>query len=127
MEASFARSILVDAPMAVVAIDHAGLIRSSNATADAFFGRKLSLGTPINVAALIPGLDIADLTSSAGLESFNARSRAGGDGVHMPAHRVDGPLAFVDIQAARFSASDEDFLTLFIQDVTAIVAAENAE
>lgn len=125
MEASFARSILVDAPMAVVAIDDTGRVRSSNATADAFFGRNLAEGEPLEIAVLIPGIDVDTLTSAEGLDSFNAKSRAGGDGVHMHAQRTDGE-AFVDIQAARFSVRGEDFVTLFIQDVTAVVAAENA-
>lgn len=126
MEASFARSILVDAPMAVVAIDETGAIRSSNATADAFYGRPLTQEEPLAVAALIPGIDVAALTSVEGLESFNAKSRAGGEGVHMRAHRAEGEDAFVDIQVARFSVRGENFLTLFIQDVTAAVAAESA-
>lgn len=126
MEASFARSILVDAPMAVIAIDETGAIRSSNATADAFFGRPLTQIEPIAVTALISGIDVAALTSIEGLETFNARSRTGGEGVHMRAHRPEGNDAFVDIQAAKFSVREEDFLTLFIQDVTAVVAAENA-
>lgn len=126
MEASFARSILVDAPMAVVAIDATGAVRSSNVTADLFFGLKPSPERPVDIGTLIPGIDVAALTSNEGRERFNAKSRAGGDGVHMRAHRPDGALAFVDVQAATFSAHGEDFLTLFIQDVTAVVAAENA-
>jgi two-component system, LuxR family, sensor kinase FixL len=126
LEASFARSILVDAPMAVVAIDGAGAIRSSNATADAFFGRSLSAAEPIGITTLLPGIDFVALATKEGLESFNVRSRNGGDGVHMKACRGDGAEAFVDVQAARFSAKGEEFLTLFVQDVTAVVAAETA-
>ena len=44
MEASFAKSILLDAPMAVLAVDSRGMIRSSNATADAFFGGPVATG-----------------------------------------------------------------------------------
>jgi len=126
VEASFARSILVDAPMAVVAIDETGAIRSSNATADLFFGQPLTQVEPVVVSTVIPGIDVAALSSVGGLESFNAKSRAGGDSVHLRAHRPGREDAFVDIQAARFSVRGEEFLTLFIQDVTAVVAAENA-
>lgn len=126
MEASFAKSILADAPMAVVAIDSRGNIRSSNATADAFFGRALTLETPTNIVALMPAIDLVSLQSVKGLEAFNARSRSGVDSHHMRADRGGGIEALVDVQAARFSANDEDFLTLFIQDVTAVVAAETA-
>ena len=124
MEASFARSILVNAPMAVVAIDHSGAIRSSNATADAFFGRSVTQETPLQIGDLVPGIDVEALTSTSGLVSFNARSRSGGDGVQTLAHRVGVADAFVDIQAAEFSVRGEDFLTLFIQDITTVVTAE---
>ena len=46
--------------------------------------------------------------------------------MHRRARRAGDEEAFVDVQAARFSVRGEDFLTLFIQDVTAVVAAENA-
>jgi len=126
VEASFARSILVDAPMAVVAIDHSGAIRSSNATADVFFGRNLTQDAAIGIQALIPGIDVGALASPQGLETFNAKSRPGGIGVHTRAHRSGGVDVDVDIQAATFSVKGEDFVTLFIQDVTKVVAAENA-
>ena len=124
LEASFARSILVDAPMAVVAIDETGTVRSSNATADAYFGRALTGG--VAVSTLLPDLDVLALKSDAGLEAFNALSRSAGERVHMTAHRSGGASGLVDVLAARFSADGEDFLTLFIQDVTAVVAAEAA-
>ncbi len=123
MEASFARSILVDAPMAVVAVDAAGDIRTSNATADVFFGRALTQDPPLSIAALIEGFDVTDLASDMALARFNAKSRSAGEGVHMRAWTGEGAEAFVDIQAARFSARGEDFLTLFIQDVTGVVQA----
>lgn len=126
MEASFARSILVDAPMAVVAIDAAGTIRSANTTADAFFGRAMVGDPPLHIASLIPELDVAALQAPGGLADLNATSRSGGSGVHLTALRHDGRCAFVDVQAAQFSANGEDFLTLFIQDVTGVVAAETA-
>lgn len=125
MEASFARSILVDAPMAVVAIDGAGEIRTANAMANAFFGRELMSDRP-HIVTLIPGIDVAGLTSIDGFEAFNASSRNGGDGSHMRAGRADGVEAFIDVRAARFSVKNEEFITLFIRDVTAVVAAEKA-
>lgn len=112
--------------MAVVAIDGTGQVRSANATAESFFGRPLTQGEPVAIGELIPGIDVGSLTSVEGLESFNARSRTGGDGVHMQARRTGGKDVMVDVQAARFSVDDQDFLTLFIQDVTAVVAAEMA-
>lgn len=127
MEASFARSILVDAPMAVVAVDGAGLIRSSNATAEALFGLCLADDRAVHISSLVPGLDMAEFHTGEGLERFNADSRSGGEGVRRRARRGgddEGP--FVDIQAARFSVRGEAFLTLFIQDVTAVVAAERS-
>lgn len=126
MEASFAKSILAEAPMAVVAIDGTGVVRSSNAKADAFFCRELCVGTPVGIARLIPDIDIRGLISGRDLEDFNARSRNGGDGAHMRVRRDTAAEAFVDVQAARFSDGNDIFVTLFIQDVTAVVAAETA-
>ncbi|AQR63541.1 PAS domain-containing sensor histidine kinase [Brevundimonas sp. LM2] len=115
---------MVDAPMAVVAVDAAGTVRSSNCTADAYFGQPLSGG--VQISTLLPGLDVAALETGPGLEAFNALSRSAGDRVHLQANRNDRPPGLVDVQAARFSARGEDFLTLFIQDVTSVVAAEAA-
>lgn len=126
MEASFARSILVNAPMAVVAIDETGAVRTSNSTADAYFRRALTCPEPLRISELIPDIDLAGLMSTDGLGAFNARSRNSGEGVHLRADRGDGIDAYVDIQAARFSAKGENFLTLFIQDVTSVVIAEAA-
>lgn len=126
MEASFARSILVDAPMAVVAIDGTGTIRSANTTADAFFGQAVAGEPPLNISSLIPELDVAALNAPGGVAALNATSRSIGSGVHLTARRYGGRSASVDVQAARFSAGGEVFLTLFIQDVTDVVAAEAA-
>lgn len=126
MEASFARSILLDAPMAVVAIDREGVIRSANATAEGFFGCDFAGASPVSVEDLIPGFDVPVLETPAGLDRLNAGGRSKGPGQHMRATRIDGSEAFVDVQAARFSVRGEDFLTLFIQDVTAVVEAETA-
>lgn len=126
MEASFARSILVDAPMAVVAIDRAGYIRSSNTTADSFFGHALTSEPPLSIARFIDDLELPCLTSLEEIASFNARSRSAGDGAHLRARAALGVQAFVDIQVAPFSVGDDDFLTLFINDVTAAVAAQTA-
>lgn len=125
MEASFARSILLDAPMAVVAVDRKGVVRSANATAEGFFGQDLT-SAPVRIGKLIEGLDVGALKTAEGLQRFNAGGRNKGPGVYMRVARLDGSEAFVDVQAAHFSVKDEQFLTLFIQDVTAVVAAENA-
>ncbi|KPF81264.1 histidine kinase [Brevundimonas sp. AAP58] len=126
MEASFAKSILVDAPMAVVAIDGEGTIRTANATAESFFGGRLTGETNRSIADLIDGLRLTGDASADDVAAFNVRSRSGGEGVHMQARRLDGTTVPVDIQAARFSAVGENFVTLFIQDVTAVMEAEQA-
>lgn len=126
MEASFARSILVDAPMAVVAVDGTGAIRSANTTADAFFGRAMTCEPALQIAHFIDDLELPCLTSCDSIASFNARSRSAGKGIHLQAQTASGVQAFVDVQAAPFSVGCEDFLTLFITDVSKIVAAETA-
>lgn len=126
MEASFARSILADAPMAVVAIDRAGLIKTSNTTADAFFGRALTCEPALSIEELIDGLELPCLTSPDEIAGFNARGRSAGDGRHLKVQTASGQQAFVDVQVAPFSVRGEHFLTLFIADVTAVIAAETA-
>ncbi len=126
MEASFARSILLHAPMAVVAIDGDGLIRSANVTAETFFGGGLTTPVPVPIASLVDGMKLNGDADDETISSFNVRSRSGGEGVHMQARRLDGTTVPVDIQAARFSAVGQTFVTLFIQDVTAVMAAETA-
>lgn len=125
MEASFARSILVDAPMAVLAIDTQGCVRSANATAERFFGGDL-VGAKRPAASLIEGLNLTGAATAEAIEQFNVRSLGGGDGVHMTARRLNGEAVAVDVQAARFTAVGETFVTLFIQDVTAVMRAEVA-
>ena len=126
MEASFARSILLDAPMAVVAVDRDGLIRSANMTAEIFFGGVLTAPATVPIVSLIDGMKLSGSADDEMVATFNVRSRSGGEGVHMQARRLDGTPVPVDIQAARFSAVGESFVTLFIQDVTAVMAAETA-
>lgn len=87
-------------------------------------GRRWQGG--VAVSTLLPDLDIAALKSASGLEAFNAHSRSATDRVHLKANRNAQAPGLVDVQAARFSDRGEDFLTLFIQDVTAVVAAEAA-
>ena len=126
MEASFARSILVDAPMAVLAIDERGNIVTANATAEQFFGGPLT-GSEVRAGRdLINGLSLTGASDDQELAAFNLRNRSGGDSGHMEACRLDGSRVAVDIQAARFSALEETFVTLFVQDVTAIMEAEMA-
>lgn len=126
MEASFAKSILHDAPMAVVAIDRDGMIRSANLTAETFFGGPLTAPSAVPISRLIDGLKLFGDADGDAVANFNIRSRSGGEGVHMQARRLDGTPVPVDIQAARFAAVGETFVTLFIQDVTAVMAAEAA-
>jgi two-component system, LuxR family, sensor kinase FixL len=126
MEASFAKSILVDAPMAVVAIDRRGLIRTANVTAETFFRGSLMCEPHLHIGDLIEDFRLTGDASDGDVAAFNVRSRSGGEGVHMQARRLNGSTVPVDIQAARFSAAGEEFVTLFIQDVTAIMAAEQA-
>jgi two-component system sensor kinase FixL len=126
MEASFAKSILVDAPMAVVAIDRLGTLRTANATAETFFGVRLTGDQPRRINDLIEGLRLSGDASEEDVTAFNISSRRGGDRVHLLARRFEGSTVPVEIQAARFSAVGEDFVTLFIQDVTAVMEAEQA-
>ena len=110
--------------MAVVAIDSDGIVRSANATAETFFGCGLPPAPPVRISSLLPGFDVLTLASDEGLDRFNKRGRNGV--AHLRIGRPDGSEAFVDVQAARFSAHGERFLTLFIQDITAVIAAETA-
>ena len=126
MEASFAKSILAGAPMAVMAIDRQGEIRTANATAEGFFGTALTREPYRRITELIDDLRLTGDASEEDVAAFNVRSRSGGDGVHLQARRSDGSTVPVDVQAARFSAVGEDFITLFIQDVTAVMQAEQA-
>lgn len=126
MEASFANSILADSPMAVVAIDGRGAIRSANAKARAFFGRELSVDEQICIVDLIPDLNLEVLQRAGDPVAFNALGHCARNGAHLQARRADGSEAFVDVKAAGFTHGGEDLITLFIQDMTAIVEAETA-
>lgn len=123
VEASFARSILFDAPMAVLAVDADGFIRSSNATADSFFGGPVATGA-IALDRLVEDVRLRGGATRDAIAAFNVRSRSGGEGVHVTATRLDGTKVPVDIQAARFDAVGEEFLTLFIQDIAPVIAME---
>ncbi len=125
MEA-FAESILSDAPMAIVALDETGHVCCANATADRFFGRPLTSPNAATISDLIEGFDRAALQSPTWVEDLNARARNVGKDPLWRARRSDGVHAFVDVQAARFSARNGKFVTLFIQDMTAAVTAETA-
>ena len=125
MEA-FAESILSDAPMAIIALDEAGFVCCANATADRFFGRPLSPPNAAAISDLIEGFDRAALQSPTWVEDLNARARNAGEDPLWRARRHDGVHAFVDVQAARFSARNGKFVTLFIQDMTTAVTAETA-
>ena len=126
MEGAFARSILLHAPTAAVAFDRQGNIRGGNPAADILFGGALTGPETVSVASLIEGLGLNGDSTEAEVSAFNDRNRNLGDGVHILARRLDGTLVPVDLYAARFSADGEAFVTLFIQDSTALVDAETA-
>lgn len=111
--------------MAVIAVDRDGLVRSANGTAERFFGGEIA-STGLQASSLIEGLTLIGADTPETIEQFNMRSRGGGDGVHMTARRLSGEPVPVDVQAARFTADDEPFVTLFVQDVTAVMRAETA-
>lgn len=122
---SFAQSILMDAPMAIIAIDLSGRVRCANGTAERFFGRPL-MAPPVDIRELIEDFDIETLGSSSVVENINAWNRSSGKDLHRRARCGKGREAFVDLQAARFSRDGEDLVTLFIQDMTTSVATEAA-
>jgi two-component system, LuxR family, sensor kinase FixL len=115
----------MDAPMAIVAVDKSGKVRCANGTAERFFGRNL-IAPAADIGDLIDDFDVAALASPSVVKDLNALSQSAGKDLHRRARRSNGRQAFVDLQAARFSNAGEDLVTLFIQDMTASVAAENA-
>lgn len=126
MEDVFARNVILQAPIAVVAFDRNGHIRCSNRSACALFGDALTGRESVSVASLIEGLGLNGDSTEAEVSAFNDRNRDLGDGVHTLARRLDGTLVPVGLRVARFSAGGEAFITLFIEDRTALVAAETA-
>lgn len=123
---SFANIILMDAPIAIIGLDEGGLVCCSNAKADQFFGRSLGDSEPTHIAELIDDFDVAALKSSSGIAEVNALSRRVGNDFHWRIKRPDGGYALVDLQAAQFYKDGHCIFTLFIQDMTALVAAEVA-
>jgi two-component system, LuxR family, sensor kinase FixL len=121
----FAQGILMDAPMAIISIDELGKVRCANATAERFFGRSL-VAPAADIRDLIEDFDVAALTSPSAVEDINASSRSAGKDLHRRALQADGRQAFVDVQATRFSRHGQKLVTLFVQDMTASVAAEAA-
>jgi two-component system sensor kinase FixL len=112
--------------MAILAVDVAGVVRCANATAERFFGGDVSAAR-VAVADLVEGLDLVGDAGEEAVDQFNRRSRGiGGDGGRMMARRLSGEAVPVDVQAARFTAVGESFVTLFIQDVSAVISAEAA-
>lgn len=121
--ASFAQNILAVAPIAIFAADDRGLIQSANAAADLIFGAPL-VATPFRrLEDVVIGLPAAALATVDGVAAFNARERHGREGIHK-LRRVDGEEVPVDVQAARFEDIGRPFITLFIQDVSSVMAAE---
>lgn len=125
MEASFARSILVDAPVAVVAIDGRGAVRVCNATAEALFGGALTGDDPVFIQSLIEGFHLTGDSAQDDVNAFNLKSHSA-ESTPMHTRALNGATIPVDVQAARFSTAGEDFLTLFVQDVTAVIGTETA-
>ncbi|NBB61508.1 PAS domain-containing sensor histidine kinase [Pseudomonas sp. ODNR1LW] len=123
MEA-FAQSILMDAPMAIVAIDLSGKVCCANRTAERFFGRPLLL-PPADICDLIEDFDREMLQSSAVVEAINAWNKSSGKNLYRLA-RCAEDHAFVDLQATLFSKNGQDMVTLFIQDMTASVTTDAA-
>jgi len=126
VEASLAKSILTGAPMGVIAIGLDGRIHSANATACRLFDRSLMDDPPVDVRAVLPTLPLSELSEDGDFDGFNARGRSGGGLRHFESTRPDGSKLAIDVQAARFSVRGDDYITLFLQDYTAVIAGEAA-
>lgn len=109
--------------MAVLAVDRCGVVRSANATASTFFGGDIA-GRATPLAELLGDVRLKGDATQDAIAAFNARSRSGGEGIHVTATRLDGSQVPVDVQAARFDAIGEQFVTLFIQDIARVIAME---
>ncbi len=117
--------MLLDAPMAVLAIDADGLVRSANPAAERLFGDKVA-GPHTPAASLIEGLTLTAQATDQAIEKFNVGKTGGGNAPHMTARSVTGEAVAVEVKAAHFTALGETFVTLFIQDATAVRRAEAA-
>ena len=72
---------------------------------------------------ILIGLPLAALSTLDGVAAFNGRERHGQGGFHK-LRRVDGGEVPVDLQVARFEDSGRPFITLYVQDVSSVMAAE---
>lgn len=121
--ASFARSILAVAPMAILAADDRGRVQSANTAADEMFGAPLVSIPSQHLGDILIGLPLTAFDTRDGVAAFNARERQDQGGFHR-LRRVDGGEVPVDVQIARFEDEGRPFLTLYIQDVSSVLAAE---
>lgn len=112
--------------MGVIAIGMDGRIHSANATASRLFDRGLMDDPPVDIRAVLPTLPLNELSAHGDLDGFNARGRSGGGLRHFEAMRRDGSRLAIDVQAARFSVRGDDYVTLFLQDYTAVISGEAA-
>ncbi|MCC4294483.1 sensor histidine kinase [Brevundimonas aurantiaca] len=125
MEDSLASSVFVGAPMAIVAVDRTGRVRNHNPAAQQLFGAVLD-DPSLSIDALFEGFNLDDVATPEAAQAFNGRRDPSGQAPIWQARRADGEDAFVEIQATRFTHKTCDCATLFIQDVSARVAAETA-
>lgn len=109
--------------MAVIATDEQGCVQSANAAADLMFGSALVTRPPRRVTDILIGLPETLIISPTEMDAFNARDRPGPRTVRK-LRRVDGAETPVDLQAARFMDGERPFLTIFIQDISAVLMAE---
>lgn len=120
---SFARNILAVAPMAIFAVDAEGRVQSANAAADLMFGAPLVANPLRHLDDILVGLPAAALATRDGVAAFNARKRHGQGGIHK-LRRFDAGEVPVDVQVARIEDGGRPFSTLYVQDVSSVMAAE---
>lgn len=111
--------------MAVFAVDRNGLVRSANRAAERFFGGEIA-SSGLQASSLIEGLTLTAADTPEIIKQFNRRSRDDGAGAHMTARRLSGDPVPVEVKVAGFTAVGEPFISLFVQDVTAVIRAEKA-
>ncbi len=126
VDASLAEVILNDAPMGVVGLDATGRIQSVNAAAERLFGRRIDPADPIYIEMLLPEFSLAQVQDAEALLAFNALGWSGGGDRHVDLGRADGSTVSIDVQAASSTRGAERAYTLFLQDITPFIAAQNA-
>ncbi|MBX9615144.1 MAG: PAS domain-containing sensor histidine kinase [Caulobacteraceae bacterium] len=114
---------MIDVPMAIVAVDATGTVRSFNPAASSLFGPTLTLRPAVRIDSLIEGLRLPSSLAEDALVRFNAGTPAPGPGGALRARGAGGDPVPVEIRLAVFPVRDEPYLTLFITDVSARLAA----